>query len=205
MADPAGHPRPIRRPRRLDLRPRHPREVARGVQTLESEPGREGTVLRRGLGAPRPGHADGPNVGLDRSRCTRSRRRRSPLDGHTPSAPQSRSGAGTSMTPAPAPLATNPTRPERVGLPRRSDFLYRWIAWWISGYLRKHFHAIRLARGTRPDVPPDLPLIVVLNHPSWWDPLIGVVLAGLSPDRSHYAPMDAQALRRYWLCNRLGF
>jgi 1-acyl-sn-glycerol-3-phosphate acyltransferase len=54
-------------------------------------------------------------------------------------------------------------------------------------------------------VSPDLPLIVVLNHPSWWDPLIGVVLAELLPDRIHYAPMDAQALRRYWLFNRLGF
>jgi 1-acyl-sn-glycerol-3-phosphate acyltransferase len=50
-----------------------------------------------------------------------------------------------------------------------------------------------------------LPLIVVLNHPSWWDPLIGVVLAGLYPERAHHAPMDAKALARYRFFNRLGF
>ena len=66
-------------------------------------------------------------------------------------------------------------------LPRRSGSLYRWFRWWVNGYLKKHFHAVRLSRGTRPNVPPDLPLIVVLNHPAWWDPLIGVVLAGLLP------------------------
>jgi 1-acyl-sn-glycerol-3-phosphate acyltransferase len=97
------------------------------------------------------------------------------------------------------------TAPEHVRLPRRSDLLYRWFRWWVRGYLRKHFHAVRLARGTRPDVPSDLPLIVVLNHPSWWDPLIGVVLAGLFPEHVHYAPMEANALGRYSLFRRLGF
>ncbi len=90
-------------------------------------------------------------------------------------------------------------------LPRRSSLLCRSFAWWVRGYLRKHFHAVRLALGTRPDVASDLPLIVVLNHPSWWDPLIGFLLAGLFPDRTHHVPMDAQALRRYWLFSRLGF
>ncbi len=41
---------------------------------------------------------------------------------------------------------------------------------------------------------PDGPLIVVLNHPSWWDPLVGFVLTELFPDRAHYFPMDAHAL-----------
>ena len=94
---------------------------------------------------------------------------------------------------------------ERASLPPRSDVLYRWFAWWVRGYIQKHFHAVRLSRGSRPRVSPDLPLIVVLNHPSWWDPLIGVILAGLFPERAHYAPMDAQALTRYSLFDRLGF
>ena len=33
---------------------------------------------------------------------------------------------------------------------------------------------------------PDGPLIVVLNHPSWWDPLVGLVLAELIPDRADF-------------------
>jgi len=94
---------------------------------------------------------------------------------------------------------------ERALLPRRSGSLYRWFSWWVNGYIEKHFHAVRLSCGTRPSVPPDLPLIVVLNHPAWWDPLIGVVVARLLPERTHYAPMDAKALGRYSLFNKLGF
>jgi 1-acyl-sn-glycerol-3-phosphate acyltransferase len=94
---------------------------------------------------------------------------------------------------------------ERALLPRRFGSLYRWFSWWVNGYLEKHFHAVRLSCGTRPSVPPDLPLIVVLNHPAWWDPLIGVVVARLLPERTHYAPMDAKALGRYSLFNKLGF
>jgi 1-acyl-sn-glycerol-3-phosphate acyltransferase len=91
------------------------------------------------------------------------------------------------------------------GPPRRSTLLCRWFAWWVPRYLRRHFHAVRLARGTRPRLQADWPLIVVLNHPSWWDPLIGVVLSGLFPEREHYAPMDAKALTRYTFFNKLGF
>ncbi len=100
--------------------------------------------------------------------------------------------------------ANNHAASDRAWLPARSDLLCRWFRWWVRGYLRKHFHAIRLARGTQPDVPSDLPLIVVLNHPSWWDPLIGVVVAGLWPERAHYAPMDDSALKRYSLLGKLG-
>ncbi len=90
-------------------------------------------------------------------------------------------------------------------IPQRSDSLYRWFSWWVQGYLRKHFHAVRMSRGSRPNISPDLPLIIVLNHPSWWDPLIGAVLAEHWPERRHYAPMDAQALARYNLFDKLGF
>lgn len=90
-------------------------------------------------------------------------------------------------------------------LPPRSGLMFRWFHWWVRGYLKKHFHAVRLSLGTCPRVSPDLPLIVVLNHPAWWDPLIGVVLAGLLPERTHYAPMDVKALGRYSFFNKLGF
>jgi 1-acyl-sn-glycerol-3-phosphate acyltransferase len=92
-----------------------------------------------------------------------------------------------------------------VALPRRSAVFYRWFTWWVRGYLARHFHAVRLARGTWPTVDPDVPLVVVLNHPSWWDPLVGSVLAGRFPERVHYAPIDAAALARYSLFTRLGF
>lgn len=94
---------------------------------------------------------------------------------------------------------------EHAAIPQRSAFLCRWFSWWVRRYLAKHFHAVRLARDTQPVVPANVPLVLVLNHPSWWDPLIGVVLAGLFPQRNHYAPMDARMLDRYRLFKKLGF
>jgi hypothetical protein len=48
-------------------------------------------------------------------------------------------------------------------------------------------------------------VVITLNHPSWWDPLVCAVLAGLFPGRCHYAPIEAAALRRYRFFERLGF
>jgi 1-acyl-sn-glycerol-3-phosphate acyltransferase len=51
-----------------------------------------------------------------------------------------------------------------------------------------------------------MPLIVYVNHPSWWDPLLCLFLAQhLLPERTHYAPMQATALDRYRFFKRLGF
>jgi 1-acyl-sn-glycerol-3-phosphate acyltransferase len=104
------------------------------------------------------------------------------------------------------PLASATTEMvKRIAIPRRSEFLYRWFSWWVRGYLAKHFHAVRLSRDSLPRIPADAPLVIVVNHPSWWDPLMGMVLADLFPKRSHYAPMDAQMLDRYPLFSKLGF
>src|SRR5271168_2379987 len=83
-------------------------------------------------------------------------------------------------------------------LERRSPWLVRLFTRHVElFYLARNFHAVRLSRSCRPGPVPDGPLIIVLNHPSWWDPLVGLLLAELFPDRAHYAPMDANALGRY--------
>ncbi len=51
--------------------------------------------------------------------------------------------------------------------------------------------------GRHPDLLGHGPLIVVLNHPSWWDPLVGLILSERFPGRTHYAPIEAAALARY--------
>jgi 1-acyl-sn-glycerol-3-phosphate acyltransferase len=81
----------------------------------------------------------------------------------------------------------------------------RWFTWYARRFLRKNFHAVRLARATRPAGPGDGPLVVVLNHPSWHDPLFGMVLAALFPQRKCYVPIDAAALEKYRIFARLGF
>jgi 1-acyl-sn-glycerol-3-phosphate acyltransferase len=74
--------------------------------------------------------------------------------------------------------------------------------------LARHFHDLRLSRSQRPDLTAarERPLIVYLNHSSWWDPLVCLQLAGqLLPQRRHYAAIDAEAVNRHPFLGRLGF
>jgi 1-acyl-sn-glycerol-3-phosphate acyltransferase len=72
-------------------------------------------------------------------------------------------------------------------------------------YVRKHFHAVRLAKSGSEFPFHDEPLLIVLNHPSWWDPLIGVVLSDRFPNRDHFAAIDAAAVEKYPFFQKLGF
>lgn len=90
-------------------------------------------------------------------------------------------------------------------LRRRSRLLYAWFHRYARRYLARHFHAVRLSTRGRPPVVPDGPLVVALNHPSWWDPLFCFALIDLFPGRTHTAPIDAAALHGYRFFERLGF
>ena len=48
-------------------------------------------------------------------------------------------------------------------------------------------------------------MVVVFNHPSWWDPLVALALCELLPNRGHYGPIDATALGKYRFFEKLGF
>ncbi len=74
----------------------------------------------------------------------------------------------------------------------------------VRRYFRRHFHGVRLS-GTHHLAFVSGPLIVYANHSSWWDPMVAYLLARkLFPDRRHYAPMDASALKRYPVLRQLG-
>lgn len=75
-------------------------------------------------------------------------------------------------------------------------------------YVRKHVHAVRLAHdGSHGQIAEITgPVVVVMNHPSWWDPMIGLVLLDLWPSRfAHFAPIEAAGLEKYRFLERLGF
>jgi 1-acyl-sn-glycerol-3-phosphate acyltransferase len=90
------------------------------------------------------------------------------------------------------------------GLPTRWPWLVRRFQQYAGYYVRKHFHAVRLSRSGATFPKSNEPLLIVLNHPSWWDPLICTVLSR-SLDREHYAAIDATALQKYRFFAKLGF
>jgi 1-acyl-sn-glycerol-3-phosphate acyltransferase len=90
--------------------------------------------------------------------------------------------------------------------PTISPMLWRAFGRYAEWYVPRHFHGMRVLRGGEPAAPPGRPLIVYLNHPSWWDPMTCLLLARrFWPGRAHYAPIDAAALRRYRFFAKLGF
>jgi 1-acyl-sn-glycerol-3-phosphate acyltransferase len=90
-------------------------------------------------------------------------------------------------------------------LPRRWPWLLRGFRKYARRYARKHFHAVRLSKASHPFPPADEPVLVVLNHPSWWDPLTGLILSGGLTAHDHFAAIDAVAVERYGFFKRLGF
>jgi 1-acyl-sn-glycerol-3-phosphate acyltransferase len=91
-------------------------------------------------------------------------------------------------------------------LPKRWHWLMRGFRRYCTRYVRKHFHAVRVSRSGAAFPADGEPILIVLNHPSWWDPLIGIVVAGHFGDgRDHFAAIDAIAVERYAFFKRLGF
>lgn len=98
----------------------------------------------------------------------------------------------------------NPTDPSL--LPARSPLWIRWFTRYTRKYLRKNFHAIHTSALPDFSALAGQPLLVYLNHASWWDPLTSLVLAmEFLADREHYAAMDAGMLRKFRFFARLGF
>jgi 1-acyl-sn-glycerol-3-phosphate acyltransferase len=85
-----------------------------------------------------------------------------------------------------------------------SRWLLAGFAAYLHWYIGRHFRAQRLAHGERfPSTTG--PLIIYLNHASWWDPLACITLSRhLMPAANHYAPMDATALEHYSIFRRMG-
>lgn len=83
--------------------------------------------------------------------------------------------------------------------------LWAFIAY-INRSLKNQFHAVRLLKGCGPpEVSLDRPLIVYLNHASWWDPLVMMWLGKLCyRGRPQYGPIEAAQLERYSFFKYLG-
>jgi 1-acyl-sn-glycerol-3-phosphate acyltransferase len=102
-------------------------------------------------------------------------------------------------------LLPDTDKPAAPPLPRRWHWLLRGFRKYVARYVRKHFHALRLAKSSHPLPTSDEPILIVLNHPSWWDPLICFALLPLFEGRDHFAAIDEKAVERYGFFKRLGF
>lgn len=90
-------------------------------------------------------------------------------------------------------------------VPHRWPWLVRLFRWYAGRYVRRHFNALRLSKSGHPFPATDEPLLVVLNHPSWWDPLIGIALSRAFAGREQFAAIDAIAVRQYRFFQKIGF
>lgn len=72
-------------------------------------------------------------------------------------------------------------------------------------YLQRSFHAIHLL-GDAPQIADDghTPLLVCLNHSSWWDVMMGYFVERELFNWEYYAVMDARQLQRYKFFAHLG-
>jgi 1-acyl-sn-glycerol-3-phosphate acyltransferase len=87
----------------------------------------------------------------------------------------------------------------------RSPLLCRFFGSVMRRQMQRHFHAVRIARAGRPDLPRGRAAIVYSNHPSWWDPALFMVLGStLLRDRRGYGPMEAAQLERHGFMRRIG-
>ncbi len=92
-------------------------------------------------------------------------------------------------------------------IPVHKDWLVRGFLRYAKPFMAKNFHALAVDdRELARDVPAERPIIVFGNHPGWWDPIVAALLrAEYFPDRRLYAPIDAQALKKYKVLAKMGF
>lgn len=100
-------------------------------------------------------------------------------------------------------------RPERLIPARPGPTFTRFFIRYVRRLTRRRFHAVRLVEGgdrlLREAGESDRPLMVLLNHASWWDPLIGVLVGStITPLRPALAPIDREQLERFGFFRRIG-
>jgi 1-acyl-sn-glycerol-3-phosphate acyltransferase len=96
--------------------------------------------------------------------------------------------------------------PSPFRLPEIRAWQLRLFIRYIDFYLNRHFHALYFLNRAPLDSLAGWPLLVCLNHPSWWDPLMALYLSQrLFPQRQHYGPIAEVGLAKYRFFERLGF
>ncbi|MBP0444326.1 lysophospholipid acyltransferase family protein [Roseomonas sp. SSH11] len=87
----------------------------------------------------------------------------------------------------------------------RDARLFGFFHFVFARFFRRHMGALRMPPWGFPQDAGDRPLIVLANHPSWWDGVAFMLLpVRLLPHRHIFIPMEAAALAKYPFMRRLG-
>ena len=81
-----------------------------------------------------------------------------------------------------------------------ADLIFQPYLTWL---FKRNFHAIQLL-GTLPEIPNDLPLLLVPNHSTWWDGFFVYLLNKRIFRRTAYLMMLEEQLSKYWFFAKLG-
>lgn len=79
----------------------------------------------------------------------------------------------------------------------------------VGRKMRGAFHTVRMAHGSRTVLERlatgDRPALVLLNHASWWDPILALMLwLEFFPGRAPYGPIDRDELQRFGILKKVG-
>lgn len=98
-----------------------------------------------------------------------------------------------------------PNEKQTAAMPRSWRLLFLLFATIGRRRLRKSFRAVRILHPERLQSLPAGPVVVYLNHPSWWDPIVcAEVSRRLLPGRKHRAPISAESLKQYRFFRHIG-
>ncbi len=94
----------------------------------------------------------------------------------------------------------------RAGQPHVSTGVMSVFAAYSRRYVRRNFHSLRILKSGLPPHDSARPLVIYLNHSAWWDPLVCLLLSReYFPNRTSFAPIDAEMFERYGFFKHLGF
>ncbi len=77
---------------------------------------------------------------------------------------------------------------------------------YLSFYFKRNFHTLLVLQLADLSALEQWPLLVCMNHPSWWDPILALYVSGhFFPKRAHYGPIEQGGVSKYKFFERLGF
>lgn len=92
---------------------------------------------------------------------------------------------------------------------RPSRGFRRFFSGYASRMIRRKFHSALILKGDAGHITKldsfEGPVILLMTHASWWDPLVGLLIwRSFIPSRELLVPMDAKELKRFDFFRRLG-